>query len=128
VSREVEVLLQKARDSLQAAELLSREGYAEFAASRGYYAMLYAAQALLLTRGLSFSSHSAVIAAFGKEFAKPGRLDPKLHRYLLDAQDTRNVGDYGIDRSVSAAQAREALTWAREFLAAANQLLSAPGL
>lgn len=125
MSAEVEALLQKARDSLQAAELLSREGFHAFAASRAYYGMLYAAQAVLLHEGLSFSSHSAVIAAFGREFAKSGRLDRKLHRYLLDAQDVRNMGDYGIDRPVTAAQVLDVLAWAHEFLTAADRLLSA---
>ena len=86
---EVAALMQKARDSRQAATLLAGANFGEFAAARAYYAMFYAAQALLLERGLSFSSHSAVIAAFGREFAKTEMLDPKLHRYLLDAQDLR---------------------------------------
>jgi uncharacterized protein (UPF0332 family) len=48
MSPEVKALLHKAGESLQAAELLQREGYLDFAASRAYYAMFYAAQALLL--------------------------------------------------------------------------------
>ena len=84
---EVRALLHKARESVDAARLLGEKCYWDFAASRAYYAMFYTAEALLLEKGLSFSSHSAVIAAFGKEFAKSGALDPKLHRFLLDAQD-----------------------------------------
>jgi uncharacterized protein (UPF0332 family) len=126
MKHEVEVLLQKARESLHAAELLRREGYLDFAASRGYYAMFYAAEALLLDRGLSYSSHSAVIAAFGKELAKTQILDPMLHRYLIDAQDLRNLGDYGVGPSVAADQAKEILRWADEFLAAAEAALKSP--
>ena len=47
--------------------------------------MFYLAQVLLLSRGLSFSSHAAVIAAFSKEFAKTGVLDVRFHRCLIDA-------------------------------------------
>jgi len=36
-------------------------------------------ETLLLSKGLTFSSHSAVIAAYGKGFAKTGLLDPKFH-------------------------------------------------
>jgi uncharacterized protein (UPF0332 family) len=104
--------------------LLHREGYADFCASRAYYALFYTAEALLLERELAFSSHSAVIAAFGKEFAKAGLLDPKYHRYLLDAQDSRNAGDYGVGSAVSAAQAQQVLNWASEFIAAAERFLS----
>lgn len=121
---EVEALLQKARDSLQAAELLAREGFTDFCVSRAYYAMFYVAEALLLERDLSFSSHSAVIAAFGKEFARSGVLDPKFHRYLIDAQDSRQAGDYGVGPAVSAAQAQKILDWTREFIAAAERFLS----
>jgi uncharacterized protein (UPF0332 family) len=126
MKREVESLLQKAHESLHAAGLLKQEGYLDFAASRAYYGMFYAAQALLLNRGLSFSSHSAVIAAFGREFAKTGVLDPRFHRYLIDAQDLRNLGDYGVGPSVTADQADEILCWASEFLSAAEAVLQSP--
>ncbi len=65
---EIEELLERARQSQKAAAKLLRGGFYNFAASRAYYAMFYITQALLLSKGLSFSSHSAVIAAFGKEF------------------------------------------------------------
>ena len=125
MKKEIRPLLAKARESLEAARLLLKKGYADFAASRGYYAMFYVAEALLLDRGLSFSSHSAVIAAFGKEFAKTGVLDARFHRYLLDAQDFRNLGDYGVGRPVSAEQARQVLQWAADFLEVATRQLSA---
>jgi uncharacterized protein (UPF0332 family) len=120
VKPEAKALLGKARDSLQAGKLLSREGYADFAASRAYYPMLYAAQALLLERGLSFSKHTAVIGAFGREFAKSGSLDVKYHRYLIDAQDFRNLGDYGAGSALTADQAKQVIDWAAEFLAKAQ--------
>jgi uncharacterized protein (UPF0332 family) len=109
---------------LHAAELLQREGYLDFAASRLYYAMFYAAEALLLDHGLSFSSHSAVIAAFGREFAKTRVLDPRLHRYLLDAQDIRNLGDYGVGIGVTAEQIEQLRDWAQEFLEAVEVKLA----
>jgi uncharacterized protein (UPF0332 family) len=52
---------------------------------------------MLLSKGLTFSSHSAVIAAYGKEFAKTGLLDPKFHRYIIDAQERREIGHYARD-------------------------------
>jgi uncharacterized protein (UPF0332 family) len=90
---EVLKLLAKARESLEAAELLRSQGYAGFAASRAYYAMFYVAEALLRSMGQSYSSHGAVQAAYGREFAKSGKLDARFHRRLIDAQDFRNSGD-----------------------------------
>jgi uncharacterized protein (UPF0332 family) len=121
---ETQALLEKARQSLQAAGNLKRDGFTDFAASRAYYAMFYIAEALLLEQGLSYSSHAAVIGAFGKLFAKTGRLDARFHRYLLDAQDTRNVGDYGIGPGIATEQVEEILLWAEDFLKAAEALLA----
>jgi uncharacterized protein (UPF0332 family) len=121
---EVQALLQKAHASRKAAGLLAEQDYLDFAASRAYYSLFYTAEALLLSQGLAFSSHAAVIAAFGKEFARPHRLDPRFHRYLIDAQDVRNVGDYGIGPGVTRAQLAELLAWTDEFLAAAEAFLA----
>ena len=70
-------------------------GHPRFSEAQSYYTMFYLAQAVLLTKGLTFSSHSAVIAAYGKEFAKTGLLDPKFHRHMIDAQERREIGHYG---------------------------------
>ena len=82
MSLEQQALIRKAQQSLGAARLLADGGFHDFAVARAYYTMLYATQALLLEKGLSFSKHSAVIAAFGKHFAKPGLVASELHRYL----------------------------------------------
>jgi uncharacterized protein (UPF0332 family) len=83
VTPEQEALLNKARDSITAAQILVEHGLFDFAASRAYYAMFYVAESLLLGEGLSFSKHSGVIAAFGQHFTKTGRLSPEFHRYLI---------------------------------------------
>ncbi len=116
--QDIEELLLKARDSLAAAELLLVAGYTDFAASRGYYAMFYAAEAVLLSQGLAFSKHAGVIAAFGQHLAKPGYLPKHLHRYLLDAFDTRQVGDYDAPGTVGEERARQILIWTHEFIQA----------
>lgn len=74
---EQQALLTKADESLQAARLLTQEGFHGFAVSRAYYAMLYIAEALLPTDGLAFSKHSAVISAFGRVWVK-NRTHPDL--------------------------------------------------
>lgn len=122
---EVTDLLAKAASSRRAAVLLASQDYPDFAASRAYYALFYVAEALLLAEGLAFSSHAAVIAGFGRTFARPGRLDPRFHRYLIDAQDLRNLGDYGVGSGVSREQVAELLAWCDEFLAAATAFLEA---
>ena len=81
---------------------------------------------MLLSRELTFSSHSAVVAAYGKEFAKTGLLDPKFHRYIIDAEKRRQIGHYGGEgEEVSEEQARESFQWAQEFIQAVKNYLGA---
>ena len=121
---EVNELLDKARRSLKTAEKIYKDGEVDFAGSRAYYAMFYVAEALLLDQGLAFSSHSAIIANFGKEFAKTGILNPKFHTYLTKSQDRRNIGDYAIGKHLTNEEVREMLTWAKEFIKAGENYLN----
>jgi hypothetical protein len=57
-----------------------------FSVARSYYAMFYVAEALLLGRGLSFSRHSAVIAAFGLHFTKTCVFPGEYQRHLTEAE------------------------------------------
>ena len=57
--------------SFEAAKLLLKEGFSGYSASRSYYAMFYIAEAFLEGDKMSFSKHSAVFSAFGREFADP---------------------------------------------------------
>lgn len=123
MNEEIEALLDKARRSQKAAAKLFKGGDTDFAASRAYYSLFYTASALLLSRGLSFSSHSGVIANFGKEFARTRAMDPKYHNYLIESQDRRNIGDYSIVAEVTEEQTREMLGWAKEFVKAAEEYL-----
>ena len=123
MNEQVSSILDKARESLEAARLLAEQSYFDFAASRAYYAMFYTAEALLLLKGLSYSSHAAVIANFGKEFSKTRELDPKFHKYLIAVQDLRSQGDYSYGPGVSRNDLQNALVWASEFIEAASAYL-----
>ena len=68
--REATSLMERARKYLKSARMLLDEQDYESSVSRAYYAMFYAAEAALLTRDLSFSSHKGVISAFGEHFVK----------------------------------------------------------
>ena len=127
MSAEQKALLQKARDSLQAARLLAGQQFYDFAVSRSYYAMFYLAEAILLEEEVAFSKHSAVIAAFGHRFAKTGRVPSKFHRYLIQAHSSRNVGDYDAMSGLSQSYATMQIARAEEFLELAESLLTPSG-
>jgi uncharacterized protein (UPF0332 family) len=123
MTEEVGDLLTKAKDSLDAARLLLDNGYPEFSASRSYYAMFYAAEALLEHDGLSFSSHEAVISAFGFRYAKMDIVPREMHRHLIEAQALRHVGDYDVPGGVEPKDANEQIDRASRFIACIAQTL-----
>lgn len=122
---ETRKFLDKAARAIHAAETLLRDGEADFAAGRAYYAMFYVAEALLSERGLRFRKHGGVHGAFGEHFARTGNLDPKFHRWLLDAFDRRLQADYGIEATVTPDEAQATIDQAREFLDQARRYLGA---
>jgi uncharacterized protein (UPF0332 family) len=62
--------------------------------------MLYTAQCLLEKQGQTYSSHRAVISAFGQYFAKTQELDPIFHKALMKAFSQRQLGDYAISSGI----------------------------
>ena len=116
-------LLARARRSVTAARANLDLSYTEIAASRAYYAMFYCASALLAGEGLSFSSHSAVIAAFGRQFARTGRISRDLQRALVQAQEVRLGADYLVGGSVPGEVAEEQIKRAERFLAVTEELI-----
>ena len=94
---EIDRLMEIAHSSRDAAHDLFENEYYGFAASRAYYAMFYAAEAVLLSRSLSYSRHSGVISAFGQHFTREGVLPAELHATLRNAFDMRNLGDYSTE-------------------------------
>ncbi len=118
---EVQALLAKAHRYLKSAELLLADGDYESSVSRTYYAMFYGAEAALLTRNLTFSSHRGVIGAFGEQFIKTGVFPKELGRELNRAFEMRQLGDYESTSAVSDEDARELLARGREFCAVIEQ-------
>ena len=62
--------------------------------NRAYYAVFYAASAVLSTRDLSTSRHTGVVSMFGSEFVKKELLSPDLGRVLHRLFEMRQRSDY----------------------------------
>jgi len=90
--------------------------------------MFYTTQAVLLTKDLSFSKHSAVISAFGREFVKTGVFTSQLHHYITSAFETRQDGDYGPLDSVSDEKAKELIEQAEEIIKIIEEYLKNEGI
>ncbi len=120
---EVEAYLAKARHALQVAAELYSSGYISDASSKIYYAMFYAAQALLKSEDIHVVKHSAVESALGFHFAKTGRLEPKLHRMFIKARELREIADYGIFEEVDEETAILKIEEGKIFVAAIEDVL-----
>jgi len=126
ISSAIQRLLDLADESHQAAKVMIDGSFIRFSAAQSYYTMFYLVEALLLSKGLTFSSHSAVVAAYGKEFAKTGLLDPKFHHCIIVTQKRREVGHYGEENEeVTVEEALESFQWAEEFLQVVKQYFGA---
>jgi uncharacterized protein (UPF0332 family) len=124
---ELQVMLEKARRYVKSAEVLRREDDYDSAVSRLYYAMFYCAEALLLARGQSFSSHRAAISAFSQHFIKPGLLPQELHQWLRAAFAKRQVSDYEFKMTMDAADVAIMQTQSEQFLMQTEEFLRNEG-
>jgi uncharacterized protein (UPF0332 family) len=116
------LLLRKAQTYLRsAAVLLEMEDY-DSCASRSYFAMFYAAQALLAERRVSTSG--GIRVAFGDAFVRPGEVPEEAGLALDHAHDLMEVADYAHSFGVQAAQAEDVLQHAEAFVAMIFDMLN----
>ena len=70
--------LERARESLQEANILLERGHGNAFVNRLYYACFYAVSALLLTKELSSAKHGGVRRLFHQNSIKPGLVGSEL--------------------------------------------------
>lgn len=121
MSEEIQLYLGHARLDLEAAEGNLELGFYHIIVSRSYYAMPYATNALLASKGITRSKHSGAIAAFGQHFVKTGIIEPIYAKMLGNAFDSRLDSDYDVAFSVSRSTAVDILEDARQFLSRVDQ-------
>jgi len=118
--------LDRARESLRAAELCLREGYANSAASRAYYAMFQAAQVALeyIGSGRTMWSHAGLQSTFATECIHRRKIYPAIFRnHLTFGLEIRQEADYGY-AGVSQKAAQRLLQRALAFVSAVEEAIS----
>lgn len=117
--------LDMAQATLKDAQLLHGQGGSLWSVvNRAYYAMFYAALALLTSIGRGASKHGGVIALFDQHFVKSGILPREMSKWLHKAFDLRQIGDYREFIVLTEDQAEEGLRWAKDFVARAEEFLN----
>jgi uncharacterized protein (UPF0332 family) len=113
----IQYRMERARETLNTAQLL-RDQSADTASiiNRAYYAMFYAALAILVTAGEETSKHSGVLALFDRHFVKTGVLPKEMGKFLHTAFDTRQTGDYEDKLEISRAMAEQIVKFAIQFV------------
>ncbi len=114
-------LWKRAGRALATAQTALDVGDNDTAASRAYYAALYAVSAMLSLRGLTFKKHSAVESALHRELVHGGSLSTSVGTAYRSLVDLRNTGDYGGLEHVTSEQGREALLFADMIMRAVGE-------
>jgi uncharacterized protein (UPF0332 family) len=86
--------LEQSEEAVYDSELLLNAKRYRASVNRLYYACFYAASAMLLTKRMQFSKHSAVIAYFDKSFIKSGILPKEYSRTIHEAFNERQEDEY----------------------------------
>ena len=125
---EVSGMLAKSRRYLDSAELMRQHGDFDSAISRLYYSMFYGAESLLLVKGKTFSSHRAVVAAFGEHFTKSGIFPREMHLWLHRAFEKRQISDYDYLTGITESEVLELQEKAKIFLQKTEAFLQNEGI
>jgi len=86
--------LEKAKNTLSYAKSYIDDTTLDSTVNRIYYAMFYAVNALLITKGLYSSKHSGVRAIFNREIVNKGLIEKQWGEFFADMFDRRQKGDY----------------------------------
>jgi uncharacterized protein (UPF0332 family) len=121
--KEIQSLVKRAQKYLNSADILLKAGDYESSVSRTYYAMFYSAQAMLLTKSLSFSSHKDVISAFGEHFVKTRAFPRQIGQELYRTFEKKQLGDYEHTFVISRNEAEQILENGTEFAEQVTQHL-----
>jgi uncharacterized protein (UPF0332 family) len=117
--------LRKARRALQTASVDLDAGDGAASVNRSYYAMYYAARAMLMSAGVAVpKTHSALISAFSRHFVESGLLPRQLGRDFNKIEEQRRYVDYIADEEIPLDVASEMLNKATTLVDAVVAHLS----
>ena len=90
----VDYRLEKAESALKDAHFLEDNKRYNLAANRLYYALYYAASALLICKGIPTKTHAGLITQISLHLVKPGILSVEDGKLLKVMFELRQEGDY----------------------------------
>lgn len=101
----IKLMIKKAEGKFVTAKIDFDNYRYDDAVSRAYYAVFHIISAVLLSKGMHFSSHGQVIGAFNKEFIKTGIFPSTFTRIIQNLFEERQIGDYDFENEISSVDA-----------------------
>jgi uncharacterized protein (UPF0332 family) len=108
---------------LKAAHVMLDNDFYTSAINRAYYAIFYAANALLTTKGMSLGKHTRAIGTFRQYFIKTGVFLPEYSQIYGRAMEDRHESDYDMGAEITWEDAGENLVGAERFVQEMEQWL-----
>jgi len=122
-SPEIAAYMEGAREALRDAEFDMQSGQYHEVANRSYYAIFYAANAMLAAQGLQRSKHSGVKSLFSEKYIKTGMIEPFYGKFYEAAMERRHASDYDMTTNVNEEYVQVSLEAAQQFVARVEQHL-----
>jgi uncharacterized protein (UPF0332 family) len=117
--------IEQAQTALYDADfLLNGERSPQSIVNRAYYAMFYAALALLQKEGKVPSKHTGVISLFDTEFVQKDIFPKELSKNFHKAFELRQVADYKTFTPISIEKAKETVSNANQFVKSVKGFLN----
>ena len=90
----IQYRVERARESIDEADILLASNHLATTINRLYYASFYAVFALLLKQGYNAKTHTGVKSLFNQHFGTTGLVDKELVRFYNEIFQKRHKGDY----------------------------------
>ena len=120
----IKAILFKSREKLETAQIdFDNERYND-SVSRSYYAVFHAISAVLLSKGLHFSTHAQTIGAFNKEFIRTKQFPAVFTRIIRKLFKERQMGDYDFESYINADIAQEDIKEAEKIIDTSEEYLA----
>lgn len=115
--------MKRAKETIKEAEFLATENYYNATINRLYYAVFYAAQALLLHKDISAKSHNGIKTMLGLHFIAKGKLTIEAGKTYNSLFNLRHSNDYDDFVYCDQQTVDEYLPRAKNFIADIEKLL-----
>lgn len=121
----IQYRLERAKETLEEAKILiDKGGKYNGAVNRMYYACLYAAIALLASKGISAEGHNGIRTMLGMHFVKTGILNIEMARLYGQLSNARISGDYDLFITFQEDKIKDFYAGAQKFIQTVKNILN----